>query len=200
MHDAAPWILQLAMGFALAATAGLRAFLPLFVVGLLARGGSMELAPAFDWMASTPALVVFGSAVAFEILGDKIPLFDHALHAGGVFVAPVAGTLAAASLLPASDPMVATALGLVSGGSVALAVHGARAALRPLATTFTLGAGNPVVSVAEDALAAGGVALALLFPILAALGVVGLVALAIVLGRRLHQRRLERAAPASTAG
>ena len=42
---------QLAMGFALAASAGLRAFLPIFVVGLLARQGYLDLGASFEWMA-----------------------------------------------------------------------------------------------------------------------------------------------------
>ncbi len=204
LADITPWVVPLAMGFALAATAGLRAFLPLLVVGLLARMGHVELAPAFAWMASTPALVVFASAVVFEVLGDKVPFFDHVLHAAGAFVAPVAGTLLVASLLPAHDPVAAAALGLASGGAAALAVHAARSTIRPLSTASTGGMGNPALSLGEDALALGGVATALLFPLLAAIVsacAIGLaIAFAVVLVRRARGRRNPAVADGSSAG
>ena len=41
---------QLAMGFALAACVGLRAFLPLLAAGLLARFGYVNLGESFAWM------------------------------------------------------------------------------------------------------------------------------------------------------
>src|SRR5260221_3591360 len=77
LNETALFATQLAMGFALAATVGLRAFLPLFVAGPLARPGYVDLGPSFEWMQGTPALVVFGSAVVFEILADKDPAGDH---------------------------------------------------------------------------------------------------------------------------
>src|SRR5947207_12278306 len=84
--DAATFAIQLAMGFALAACVGLRTFLPLFAAGLLARFGYVDLGDSFEWMSKTPALIVFGSAVAFEVLADKVPGLDHALHLVESFV------------------------------------------------------------------------------------------------------------------
>src|SRR5258708_4552810 len=104
LNETALFATQLAMGFALAATGGLRAFLPLFVAGLLARHGYVDLGPSFEWMQGTPALVVFGSAVVFEILADKIPAVDHPLAAAGVVVKPVAGTPLAAPPFTPLDP------------------------------------------------------------------------------------------------
>ena len=48
-------ISQIAMGIGLAACAGLRAFLPLFLLGLAGRFDWVSLSPTFDWLASTPA-------------------------------------------------------------------------------------------------------------------------------------------------
>jgi hypothetical protein len=105
------FVTQLAMGFALAACVGLRAFLPLLAAGppraLRLRGPG----PSFEWMHSTPALVVFGSALVFEVLADKVPVLDHALHAVEAFVKPAAATLLAASLFTNLDPMMAMVLG-----------------------------------------------------------------------------------------
>jgi hypothetical protein len=185
---------QLAMGFALAAAAGLRAFLPIFVAGVLARLGYLELGHSFAWMASTPALVVFGSAVAFEFLGDKVPYLDHLLDAGGTFVKPVAATILAASLITEFDPLVATTIGLVSGGAVAGAVHVLKGSARVVSTGVTGGLGNPFLSFIEDAIAAVGIVLAFLLPVFAALLALGLLAYAVERLTR-GMRRRSRASP-----
>ncbi|MGZ5034061.1 MAG: DUF4126 domain-containing protein [Usitatibacter sp.] len=175
LHELGLFATQLAMGFALAASAGLRAFLPLLAAGVLARQGYLTLGPSFAWMASTPALVVFGSAVVFEVLGDKIPIVDHALDTAGLVVKPAAGTLLAASLFTHMDPMVATALGLVGGGAIAGIVHAMKGTTRIVSTGTTGGIANPLLSFVEDAMATLGIAIAFLVPILAALLVVALV-------------------------
>jgi hypothetical protein len=171
-HDAALLATQLAMGFALAACVGLRTFLPLLAAGLLARLDYLSLGPHFEWMATTPALVVFGSAAAFEILADKVPGLDHALHAAETFVKPIAATLLAASLLTELDPVTAMVIGLIAGGTAAGAVQLARGTTRVASTMFTGGLANPIISLADDSLAVTGIVLAFLVPILAAIGVV----------------------------
>jgi hypothetical protein len=167
--DAALLVSQLAMGFALAATVGLRTFLPLLAGGLLARFGYVDLGHSFEWMQTTPALIVFGSAAVFEVLADKVPGLDHALHLVESFVKPVAGTLVAASLFTNLDPMTAVVIGLVGGGTIAGAVHVAKGTTRAASTVLTGGLGNPVLSIFDDVLAVGGIIMAVLAPIIAAL-------------------------------
>jgi hypothetical protein len=190
--DAATFTIQLAMGFALAATVGLRTFLPLLAAGLLARFGYVDLGHSFEWIAKTPALVVFGSAVVFEVLADKVPGLDHALHLVESFVKPVAGTLVAASLFTNLDPMMAVVLGLIGGGTIAGAWHIAKGTTRAASTALTGGLGNPVLSILDDVLAVGGIVLAFLAPIIAAL-----IVLVLVIGgfRLLLKRRRRIAAP-----
>ncbi|HUL94575.1 MAG TPA: DUF4126 domain-containing protein [Usitatibacter sp.] len=187
-HDAALLATQLAMGFALAACVGLRAFLPLLAAGLLARAGYLPLGHGFEWMAGTPALVVFGSAMLFEVAADKVPGLDHALHAVESFVKPAAGTLIAASLLTQVDPLTAVTLGLVAGGTVAGSVQLLRGGARLASTTLTAGLANPLLSFMDDGLALAGVAFAFLLPVLAALAVLALGLLAIHLVRRARRR------------
>ena len=184
--DAALLVTQLAMGFGLAATVGLRTFLPLLAAGLLARFGYVDLGSSFEWMAKTPALIVFGSAVVFEVLADKVPGLDHALHFAETFVKPVAGMLVAASLFTNLDPMTAVVLGLVGGGTIAGAVHIAKGTTRAASTVLTGGLGNPVLSIFDDVLAIGGIIVAFLAPIIAALIVIFLVVGAL---RLLSKRR-----------
>ena len=190
--DAALLATQLAMGFALAATVGLRTFLPLLAAGLLARFGYVDLGDSFEWMAKTPALVVFGSAVIFEVLADKVPGLDHALHLVESFVKPVAGTLVAASLFTNLDPMTAVVIGLVGGGTIAGAVHVAKGTTRAASTMLTGGLGNPVLSIFDDVLAVGGIIMAVLAPIIAAL-----IVLVVVIGavRLIAKRRRAAASP-----
>ena len=54
--DLSLWLALLA-GVGVAAASGLRAFLPLLVLGIAARLGMIELQPGARWLASSPALV-----------------------------------------------------------------------------------------------------------------------------------------------
>jgi hypothetical protein len=148
--------------------------------------GYVSLGDHFEWMASTPALVVFGSAAIFEILADKVPWLDHALHAAEAFVKPVAGTLIAASVLTELDPVMAITLGLIAGGTVAGAVQALRGTARVASTALTGGLGNPVLSIFDDAAATVGMVLAFVVPLLAAILVIVLAAL---LARLYFRRR-----------
>jgi hypothetical protein len=188
--DAALLVTQLAMGFALAATVGLRTFLPLLAAGLLARFGYVDLGSSFEWMGRTATLIVFGSAVVFEILADKVPGLDHALHVVESFAKPVAGTLVAASLFTNLDPMTAVVIGLIGGGTIAGAVHVAKGTTRAASTALTGGLGNPVLSLFDDILAVGGIVLAVLAPIIAAL----IVLILVIGGLRLIFKRRRRLA------
>ena len=176
----------LALGVALAACAGLRAFLPLLLAGVLARAGWLDLGPSFQFLASNRALLLFGVASLVEILGDKIPVVDHALDALGTPLRPAAGALLAASVMgQVSDPLIALALGTAVGAPAALVPHAAKSALRAASTTFTGGIANPILSLLEDGASLVLFGLAVLVPIV----VVGLLATVIVLLSRTLRRR-----------
>jgi hypothetical protein len=188
LGDSALVVTQLAMGFALAACVGLRTFLPLLGAGLLARTGYLTLGTSFQWMETTPALIVFGSAALFEILADKVPWLDHALHAVEAFINPAAATMLAASLLSNLDPMTAMVLGLIGGGTMAGAVQALRGTARLASTATTGGLANPMLSILDDALATVGTALAFLVPVIAALLVLVLAAAVFVVVRRMRRK------------
>jgi hypothetical protein len=178
----------LSMGIALAASAGLRAFLPPLVVGLAARFELIELGPGFAWLAETPALIVFGVAMVLELVADKIPVVDHVLDSVQLAIKPAMGGIVMGAALIDGGPLLRTVLALAAGGSVAVTVHGAKAALRALSTVATGGMANPVLSFAEDASSLAGSLLAVLLPIVALvlLAILGL--LAVWLGRSLLRR------------
>lgn len=160
-------VLQIATGIALAASAGLRAFLPLFVVGVAGRMEWIPLTSSFEWLASWPALTVFGCAVIVEIAGDKFPVVDHFLDSAQVLIKPIAGTMLAASVLTDLSPLQAAVLALIIGGGVAEGVHLAKAKARVVSTATTAGVGNPILSVIEDGVAAVGSVAAIVAPLLA---------------------------------
>lgn len=182
------------MGLALAATCGLRAFLPLLTITLLALTGHVELGPAFAWMASPVTAVCFGTAVIAETAADKFPLVDHAMDSIGVFVKPTAAAIAVASMVSSFDPLLALVLGLLTGGVAAEAIHLVKAKARAVSTVFTGATANPVLSVAEDGAAVVGVTVAALAPLLGGIAVLlGLTLVAAWLVRRRHRAQVAQA-------
>lgn len=143
-------ILPVVLGLALSATAGLRAFLPLFFVSALGYTGHLELAGPLEWMASPFTLLAFSVAVGAEVLADKIPLVDHAMDAVGTVVRPAAGAVAGASILSGADPLIACVFGVAAGGAVAGAAHASKASVRAGSTATTAGMANPGLSLVED--------------------------------------------------
>ena len=164
--EATTLVTGLCMGLALAATCGLRAFLPLFVVSLLSHLGHIELSDGFEWMSSTSAVAGLGAAVLLELLADKIPVVDHVLDTVAVVVKPLAAMIAAASVMTELDPMLSTVVGLVLGGTMAQGVHLVKAKLRLLSSALTATVANPFVSIIEDILALMATILAFLLPVL----------------------------------
>ena len=178
---------SLAMGIGLAACAGLRAWLPLLLAGLLARGGILELGPSFRFIASNQALILFGVATVVEMLGDKIPAVDHTLDALSTVLRPAAGSLLAASVMwRVPDPLTALALGVAVGAPSALVPHAAKSTLRAASTAFTGGLANPVLSLLEDLVALVMFVFTVLLPVVMALLIL---VVAVLVVRRLSRRR-----------
>ena len=146
-------VVAAALGLSLAASCGLRAFLPLLVLGLAGRLGGEHLdliqSETFAWMKSTPALIALSVAVVVEVSADKVPALDHLLDLVQGPVRTGAGMLAAAAVA-GHLPMWATViLALVAGGG-ALGVHAGKSALRLTSTATTAGTANPLISIVED--------------------------------------------------
>lgn len=174
-----------AAGIALAATAGMRAFLPLLVLGIAARLGRFEISEGYQWLATDMALITFGVAVVAETLADKIPLVDHALDTVQTIVKPAVGTMVAAAMFVQLSPFHATLLGLAVGGTLATGIHLAKAKARVLSSLTTGTALNPVLSFVEDIVATVIALVAILAPLLALLFIGAIIGFAF---HRLHGR------------
>ena len=188
---------SIALGIALASCAGLRAWLPLFAVGVSVRLGVLPLGDSFRFLGSNVALTVFAIATVIELLADKIPVVDHALDALSTFLKPVAGMVLAASVMwTVDDPIVALALGVMVGAPASLVPHTAKATLRGVLSPITAGLASPVLSILEDVIAFGLVALAILAPFVVA---AGFVLFALVTGKFLRKKMTQPTAPTVTA-
>ena len=152
--------------FGLSGAAGLNAWLPLFVSALLDRAGVVDFAGPIGDFSSTAGLIVLGSLMVLDFVGDKVAVVDHALHLVGGVVAPLSGALLFVG--PTGDETSLPSLvALVLGAIVAGSIHTARATVRPAATATTAGTANPLLSLSEDATSGLLTALAFLAPVLA---------------------------------
>lgn len=158
-------IAALITAFGLAGAAGLNAYIPLLMVGILGRLGVITLASPFTLLSNEWVLLVLGILLAVEFVIDKVPGADSLNDVIQTLVRPAAGAIlfAAQSGAIASMP---PELGLILGLVAAFGVHAAKAAARPVVNTTTMGVGGPVVSVLEDVTSAVASALAIFFPLL----------------------------------
>lgn len=182
-----------AVGIALSAAAGLRIFVPFLVMSVAAAMGHLALAPGFDWIGSTPALVLFAVATLVEVTAYYVPWLDNLLDAIGPPVAIAAGIVATASVVTGMPPLWKWVVAVIAGGGVAGALHGATSAARAVSTLTTGGGANFLLATAELFGAAITSLLAILVPF-AALSLA--VVLAVwLLRRRRGTRRVEPAEP-----
>ncbi len=161
-------------GLGLAGAAGLNAYVPLLVVGLLGRFGVLQLSAPYDSLSDTPVLAVLGVLFAIEFLADKVPGVDSVNDVVQTVVRPAAGAvLMAGSLGIGTDlpPWVGVVAGIITAGGI----HATKAAARPVVNVSTAGVGGPVVSLVEDGVSLVASLLAVLAPLLLVVFVVGLV-------------------------
>jgi LPXTG-motif cell wall-anchored protein len=192
-------VLEALTGTGLAASAGLNAYIPLLVMGLLARFSTAVHLPAgWHWLTGGWTLTVLAVLLAIEVVADKVPLVDHVNDVVQTVVRPTAGGLAfgagsAAHTATVTDPGAFFTshrwVPVAAGVLIALCVHGVKAAARPVINAGTAGLGAPVASTAEDIGSLTMSLLAILVPILVLLGLVLLASTAVWLVRRRRQRR-----------
>ncbi|WP_049567199.1 DUF4126 domain-containing protein [Nocardiopsis sp. SBT366] len=209
-------------GLGLASAAGLNAYVPLLVIGLLARYTEIiPLTPAWAWLEHPATLVSLGVLLVVEFVADKVPALDSVNDVVQTVIRPTSGGItfgAGASAVQLSEiteisgeasGMATTAGGVawgavIAGVVIALLFHLAKALARPVVNTLTLGLGAPVVSFLEDVASFLTSLMAVLLPVL----IMVVFPLMVVLGvwaarkgrRAREQRRAERAAPRHGTG
>jgi hypothetical protein len=164
----------IALGIGLAAATGIRVFLPLLIAGLAAHQGYIPLSESFQWLASTPALVMLGTAAVTETLAYYIPGLDHLLDVIASPAALVAGAIASAAVMTDLPPSVVWPLAIIGGSGIAGLTKGTSALVRAKSGLMTGGLGNPAVSTAETIGATGLSLFAIALPFLALIVIVAL--------------------------
>lgn len=167
---------ELLTGTGLATAAGLNAYIPLLVIGLLGRFTSLiELPKSWVWLENGWVIAILVVLLVIEFVADKIPAVDSVNDVVQTLVRPTAGGLAFAAGSGSETITVQNPSDLftqklwvpiVIGLLIALTVHGAKATARPVANMATVGLAAPVVSTAEDATSTGLSFIAIIVPIL----------------------------------
>ncbi len=182
-------VLGIFSAFGLSASAGLNAYIPLLIVALLARFTNLiHLNQPWDALSSGWIIGLLLILSLIEFFADKIPAVNHINDVIQTFIRPTAGAVAfAASAHVVTDlhPVLSLAAGLLVAGGV----HAIKsAAIRPVVTATTGGAGNIPVSILEDLAATGVSILAIIVPIAIGLALALLIIWVVWLLRRRAQR------------
>jgi hypothetical protein len=184
-------------GLGLSAAAGLNAYIPLLLVGVLARFTDVITLPEpYRWIQSGWTLAVVSVLLLAELVLDKVPVVDHVNDAVQTLVRPTVGgvifaaTTAAAAQADASPwmqdhPWVGVLLGVLVAG----VVHATKATARPLVNATTVGTATPVVSAAEDAASLAMSLIAVFLPVLVVVVLLLLGWAAFAMVRRVRRRR-----------
>ena len=195
-------IIELLLGISLSAAAGFRVFVPLLILSGVSVFGHYDLPTNFDWIENPQAFGLFSIASILEVIGYSIPWFDHALDFLATPAAVAAGTIVAASVAPDMNPLIQWTLAIVAGGGTAGITKLLTNLLRGTSTAASGGLTNPLFAAVELAIATLLSVLALTFPVVAGLLVIGLFGfgtyrLAKVIGR---WHALSKAPPLQTDG
>jgi hypothetical protein len=195
-------MLEALTGTGLATAAGLNAYIPLLIVGLLSRFTDLITLPdGWRWLQNPWVLGILGVLLAVEVVADKIPVVDHINDVVQTVVRPTAGGLVFGATSSAQTVTVSNPDSFFShnrwvpvlGGIVlALLVHGTKAAARPVINGLTLGTGAPVASTIEDGVSVSVSLVAILLPVLVLFFLAGLIALMVWLVRRRRARSRAR--------
>ena len=182
-------ILSSLVGIGLSAACGFRVFVPLLVVSIASYSGHLHLAPGFEWMGSTTALIAFATATALEIAGYYIPWVDNLLDTIASPAAVIAGTIATASVVSDMSPFLKWTLAVIAGGGIAGLVQGTTVLTRGVSSAGTGGLANPILATAELGGALITSLLSLVVPVLVVLAIGVLLGWA---GWKFFQKRSQR--------
>ena len=161
-------ITAVAIGLGLSASCGFRVFVPMLVASIAAKAGIFPVNEGFQWLASWPAIISFGTATVAEILAYYIPFIDNLLDTITTPMAVGGGTLILTSVLPIDNEFLKWASGFLFGGGAAAVVQGGTVLSRLASTKLTAGVGNPVLATGEHAAAFGISILSLVVPLIIA--------------------------------
>lgn len=157
-------IQQVALGAGLAWASGIRLYAVLFLAGLLARLGWLDLPAGLNLLTHDWVLAASGVMLAIEFLADKIPMLDSLWDGVHTFIRIPAGALLAVGAMGQMDPAL-MAVAAILGGAIATGSHATKTGTRALLNTSPEPFSNWGASFSEDAIAPAGLLLAIKFPL-----------------------------------
>jgi hypothetical protein len=153
---------SLAAGLAWAS--GLRLYLAVFLVGLAARSGIVDL-PGGLHLLSSPWIIGGAALMAtLEFFADKVPALDSLWDAVHTFIRIPAGAALAVAAFGHADPTTLS-VAAIFGAGVAGAAHLTKAGTRALINLSPEPVSNWFASFAEDVMVLVGLTLALFLPV-----------------------------------
>lgn len=201
-------MLEILTGTGLAAAAGLNAYIPLLLMGLVARFDWIQLPSGWTWIENEWILVIFGALFLIEVVADKIPAVDSINDWIQTVIRPASGGIVfsggiGTSTVAVDDPNTFFSSGawipVVIGILLALLMSLAKTAIRPVANVLTGGLAAPALSTAEDGASIALSVFAIVAPILVIITLAIMAVGATALIRRLRRKRRERDASTGNA-
>lgn len=186
----------IALAASVSLLAGWRLYLVVFATGLAMKFGWIAMPDqlrALDSLADNWIIAIAGIGALAEFFADKIAWVDSAWDAVHSVIRPLGGALLSAAIVDSADPAWQVASFLLGGGA-AFVAHAGKAGARILVNTSPEPFSNVVVSTAEDVATGGLFALAIAYPLAAALIAAILVVLSlwlVIAARRALRRLLE---------
>ena len=192
-------MIEFLIGSSLAASAGLNAWMPLFLLGLADRLiPAVQLPAGWSWLSGDIALWVIGALLVLEIVADKIPALDSLNDIVQSVLRPASGGIAfgagaGAQTVAVEDPSASFTdnawVPIMIGVGIALAVHVVKAVGRVAANSVTGGLAAPALSTAEDGASFLLAVAAIVVPVLALVLLIGLIITAVVMTKRRRARK-----------
>jgi len=143
-------LLLAGLGVGLASVAGVRAFVPLALLGLFARLGLIVEPDMLGMQIGWTLVLALSALAALEIVLDKVLALDPAFRYVMIPVRMVAGAILFATMYGVlSDAVV----GLVAGGGIAALIAVLEVMLRPSSRTSSAGVSTGFLSGMEDVVA-----------------------------------------------
>lgn len=157
-------LLAAGTGVGLSSIAGVRAYLPLALVGIFARLGLFTIPAPFDLLNDWLVIGALLGLALVESALDKVPALDTVLDVIQTPIRIVAGAILFSAALQAGLNVEALPE-LAAGGGISATVAVLKAVLRPSANVASAGVSAPFLSTIEDVVSVVGGIIAVLVPL-----------------------------------
>ncbi len=157
------------MGICLSAGSGFRLFVPFFILSLASHSGWIDSGKTFEWIATYPALILFGFASLLEIVGYYCPWIDNVLDLIATPVSIITGIILTSAIITDINPFLKWSLIIILGGGASMNVQLLTVKARALSSVFPGGKGNFLVSTIENISSIAISVLAISIPIISLL-------------------------------